>query len=610
MLATGLVQGPAMGQHFKQLNLPAEMCAGGDLTVHFGFEKSNEIVVVSQENTLGRSDTVFLPDGVPCNGSCAYQSPVTFTAFRPTDTIKSASDIKYIRIKLEHSYIGDLYMNIGCPNGQKADIMKFAGTGISECDTSISVGSRGWSNGDNMSEDNHFGMANDHDNADNPCSSSAPGNGPGYGWNYCWSSNNTSGYKYASGDGIVYRKGHAHNGRVDSSDVASETNFYHPDESFETLVGCPLNGTWTITVIDGYSIDNGYIFEWELTLDASLLPPVKCVPKTYYVLGGVSKKQNDSTFVLIGPTNLKNDTSITYTFRMFTTCGDTIDTTATILYHPTPEGWLDDTVCDNIPYLIGNQRITGSGHHDVIIPLPTGCDSTLHLNLTVYPSYDIVIEASTCPNEPYTFENSIYRQAGVYTHRFTTLQGCDSLRTLLLSVTDGNLKAHILAAPQVIPLDRPFVHLSDQSRNHVSHKWMIEGLESNDEEMTIRYPLEIDSMVIMLEALSPNGCADTDTVVLRPDRTMVLSPNIFTPELESNNRWCPQLVDIDEVEVWIYNRQGQLVAHLGQAGESWDGNMPDGRHCPTGTYVYTLRYRSIHYPEREQQLTGSVTLIR
>ena len=41
---------------------------------------------------------------------------------------------------------------------------------------------------------------------------------------------------------------------------------------FECLVRCPLNGNWRITICDHWAIDNGYIFNWALSLDQSIIP--------------------------------------------------------------------------------------------------------------------------------------------------------------------------------------------------------------------------------------------------------------------------------------------------------------------------------------------------
>lgn len=216
------------------------------------------------------ADVVFLPDGIDCGNGCAYQSYVVFTDFQPTATIQSANDILFARIKLEHSSIGDLYISLTCPNGQFAKILNKYGYGPSTgCSSSIPL-PWGWAPTAAMNSSTaDFGVAGPSDNSADKCDELT--NPMGTTWNYCWSSNTTQGYQYAYGNSYVYEYGNIHNNRVDSTNVGDMTQVYRPDGSFESLIGCPMNGAWGITVIDGWGGDNGWITEWELALDPSQL---------------------------------------------------------------------------------------------------------------------------------------------------------------------------------------------------------------------------------------------------------------------------------------------------------------------------------------------------
>ncbi|WP_397362102.1 T9SS type B sorting domain-containing protein [Olleya sp. R77988] len=48
---------------------------------------------------------------------------------------------------------------------------------------------------------------------------------------------------------------------------------YLPFQDFTSLLGSPLNGDWTIQVVDNLNIDNGYIFSWSIEFDPNLQPP-------------------------------------------------------------------------------------------------------------------------------------------------------------------------------------------------------------------------------------------------------------------------------------------------------------------------------------------------
>ena len=588
----------------RALNMPTDRCANNDLEVSFGYRMTNTVVVGRQEATLGHSEQIFLPDGVECDGSCSYRSPVTFTAFGDSACITSKENIKYVRLNIEHSYIGDIYINITCPNGQKADLMRFAGTGTSSCDTTIPQASRSWLNGNNMPENTYFGIPVDNENSNYPCNENAPGNEAGRGWNYCWSSNSTSGYSYASGDGIIYRNSHAHNGYVDSSNVAAHTNFYHPDESFANLVGCPLNGTWFIEVVDGFSVDNGYIFEWELALDAALIPN-DCYPVYYNIEGGTPHRIDDSTFRLEAPVGITADTAIDYRFLIVTNCGDTIDTATTLVFHPLHDTSINAVVCEGDHYSVGLFWLDSAGHYDLPLADSHGCDSTVHLDLSLNRSYDLHFHDSTCLNVPYPFEGSSYQRDGVFTHHYLTVDGCDSLRTLHLTIVSRNLKAAMRAQPLIVDLEQHTISLTDFSRNNVASRWLIDGGSYVAHEMTWDYPVDRDSLLISLEAVSREGCYDTATEVARIDRSAVYCPNIFSPSHDYGNTWQPVVKDVAEMEVWIYNRRGEQVAH-------WEGSEGywDGKGSPQGAYVYTIHYRTRVHPDWKKVKTGTVVLIR
>lgn len=257
----------------KKVSQLPPMCTGDEITVSSTYSNLSVVQVDSvfseQLTTLKVTDTIFLPDGVDCGNGCAYTSSVTFTAFAPSATIQSANDILYVRIQLEHSFIGDIYIALTCPNGQSVKIMnKYGTSGSANCASQIPT-PWGWQVTSGVSSGAYFGDAYDYSSG---CDINNSQNQMGTTWNYCWSNNTTLGYQYANGQGYVYETVNVHNGKVDSTNTLNMTQVYHPDQPFSQLIGCPMNGTWSIKVIDGWSADNGWLTEWEMALDPSLLP--------------------------------------------------------------------------------------------------------------------------------------------------------------------------------------------------------------------------------------------------------------------------------------------------------------------------------------------------
>ena len=255
------------------------MCKGQTFVPEIGYTNSNDIVLQevghAQHASLTVSDTVFLPDGDYCPPyGLYYRSTVTFTEFAPGATLSSANDILYVRIKMEHSAIEDLKIDLFCPNGSSSTILP----------------NPNWDNSIFHYYRVNLGSAYRPDGG----SCNAALNPMGDPWNYVWSNNSTLGYQYAPGNGSCYNTAnfHAHYNphwdasnseyfgdmnhsySVDSSNVANMTQIYHPYQSFNSLVGCPLNGNWYIQVQDMLPEDNGYIVEWELALNPDLMPSI------------------------------------------------------------------------------------------------------------------------------------------------------------------------------------------------------------------------------------------------------------------------------------------------------------------------------------------------
>lgn len=249
----------------KVLDFP-EVCAGTEVELQVGYDFISALQVDTvgseQLTALSVADTIFLPDGQDCGSGCSYISPVTFTSFSPSATIQSANDILFVRINMEHSFIGDIWIRLTCPNQQYVSILKKMSGGSSSCSGNIPQSEWGW-NGSG-SGGAYLGAAND--DTGGGCIPTPMGQC----WNYCWSNATNQGYTY-SNNYYVY-SGSTGMQPIDSSNMSSMTNIYHPDGSFENLVGCPMNGTWSIEVMDGYNIDNGYLCGWEIALDPSLLP--------------------------------------------------------------------------------------------------------------------------------------------------------------------------------------------------------------------------------------------------------------------------------------------------------------------------------------------------
>ena len=166
----------APGEYIVQLNLIDDNgCVNSnvvDLQIHVGTTPSFAGTIESLETCLGSvvdltavmqpttwtgipeanfGDGVYLPDdlGIP------FTSDLTFTQFDPGQTVTNTSDILSVCVNMEHSFMGDLVIQLTCPDGQTMLMHQQNGGGT------------------------YIGGANDGDSNQNPVAGTC--------WNYCWS---------------------------------------------------------------------------------------------------------------------------------------------------------------------------------------------------------------------------------------------------------------------------------------------------------------------------------------------------------------------------------------------------------------------------------------
>lgn len=93
-----------------------------------------------------------------------------------------------------------------------------------------------------------------------------------------------------------------------------------------------------------------------------------------------------------------------------------------------------DTVCDGKPFVWAGESYTVTGDYTKIFANRYGCDSTVTLHLTVSAPYNHEISDTICADETYTWDGKKYNQTGVYPRKYSSVEGCDSLVTLYLTV--------------------------------------------------------------------------------------------------------------------------------------------------------------------------------
>lgn len=93
------------------------------------------------------------------------------------------------------------------------------------------------------------------------------------------------------------------------------------------------------------------------------------------------------------------------------------------------------TICGGDTYSFNGEELAESGVYTAVHPSSAnGCDSTTILTLTVLEPSLTLLEESICAGQSYTFDGAELTESGAYTAAFTNAIGCDSIVVLNLSV--------------------------------------------------------------------------------------------------------------------------------------------------------------------------------
>lgn len=94
----------------------------------------------------------------------------------------------------------------------------------------------------------------------------------------------------------------------------------------------------------------------------------------------------------------------------------------------------DISICEGEVYMVWSETGQYERILQRILPTASGADSIITTNLQITPNYFNTIEATICAGETYEFGNQSIMNSGEYTEIFKTIDGCDSIVVLNLTV--------------------------------------------------------------------------------------------------------------------------------------------------------------------------------
>ncbi len=209
---------------------------------------------------------------------------------------------------------------------------------------------------------------------------------------------------------------------------------------------------------------------------------------------------------------------------------------------------LSATLCEGENYPVGDSLYDETGIYTNTFKNRFGCDSVVHLDLTVHPAYDIELIETICEGESIRIGELTFRESGNYTIPLKSRHGCDS--TILLDLT-------------VNPT--PVTEIEESVCFGESYTFGNQELtESGHYEFLLKDPDGCDSIVLLDLFVNPVNQVDLTASIFQGDSIhfgddVIREEGLYTVSL-TNQYGCDSIVTID-VEflpalTWYVSHQG------------------------------------------------------
>jgi len=592
-------------------NQMPDLCEGDSVIVTGGIGSGNLVEVTPFSNVItaqGTYDSVtFIPDGPSCLPVQCYGTPVTFDQFPPGSTVQQATDIESICISIEHSWAGDLAFEIICPNGQSVVLDSYDNSG-----------------------GNYLGEAWDFSSGCNP---NNPQNAPGIPWLYCWSEVPTYSYQ-----GLLNYVDGAGPSPIPATDTINHTNYLTPQNPLSGLIGCPLNGIWSIEICDKWGADNGWVFEWMLTLSSSsgVAGWQYSVAIDSVIWGGESFYPiDDSTAYFIPDTGGVYNTSITVIDEYGCAYTSSYPLDIEVTEKPVIDLGEDTMLCEGMSLILNagvdydeyywsnysttpSITIDSAGIYSVTAVNynssgSISCSSSDTIEITYIPNAYVDLGPDLCVTEgPVTLDAS--QPGSGFTYIWSTGANTPSIQVNNLgnywvkvyygdSNTCGDadtIYVKLLPTPIInLPEEITACHtdifelsaLQPHNSNLYTYKWSI-GLKE-PVYYVYRPPegiYQIEVMVIGCDTATANVNMTVEDCTIYP---LVVVPTAFTPynsdDVNDDFHIAADGIKKENFSFRILNKWGETIFYTNDPAFRWDGKYK-GDICPQDVYTYKISY--------------------
>ena len=239
--------------------------------------------------------------------------------------------------------------------------------------------------------------------------------------------------------------------------------------------------------------------------------------------------------------------------------------------------------CDSLNWINGQTYFAFNNSAQFVTQNIFGCDSTINLALTVYPSYFNYQFDTICSSElPYTWNGLTYNFGGNQMEILTSINNCDSITSYVLTV-NNNPNVSINIGDTSICQDSSILIYGIGATTYI---WSDNIIDST-------YFTPTYNATYTVIGTDYNNCEGSSQVTITLDTCItepftINIPNVFTPNNDGNNDgFYISGTSFILNSTTIFNRWGEVVFKT-NFSNAWDGRLSSGQLAPDGTYYYFI----------------------
>ncbi|HLP51142.1 MAG TPA: T9SS type A sorting domain-containing protein, partial [Chitinophagales bacterium] len=223
--------------------------------------------------------------------------------------------------------------------------------------------------------------------------------------------------------------------------------------------------------------------------------PVTVLPVAQYAFSQSICHDESYTFAGVA---LTTSGSYTDTLQAANGCDSIITLSLTV--NPAIVTQLSQTICNGKAFNFNGQTLTASGVYNDTLASVAGCDSVVVLSLQLLQTYTDSSSAAVCQGEVYNFYGRNLTTSGVYRDTLSTVNGCDSIQVLSLTV-------HPLPVAVVTITGNDTLRTS----GYAKYQWLLNNVKLNADTNQMLIATVNGSYSVLVTDSS--GCSDTSAAV-------------------------------------------------------------------------------------------------